>query len=140
MEDKIILEGTLKSFMTGNPDNAIQFICSGALDFTEYVNIHVSKEEKEGYIEIHPFDLYCGIKIPYIDTILRRRLSESLDYNPHISDRNLKPDLKVYYKCQSFYQHSHHMYRDMINKRDNNIDVTLKEAVDYIKEKKLDIL
>lgn len=132
---EIILEGSLQS-IDGSPDKAIVFNVSGAIDFTERIEILLSNDPIDGYTEEHPFRLYLAItkEIPYIDNILRNRFLKAIEYFPHISD-NAK-DLKVYYKCQRVYRHSYQQY----DSPDKITDLTLNAAIYNIIRQKLDII
>lgn len=116
-------------------DNSIIFDCSGAIDFTEQMNIELSLEPKEGFTECHPLDLMWKINnIKNIQNIIRTCFCVILKKVPHISDKNEQLHIekrftKVYYKCYKKFWHSHWY---MSCKSHNYTNFSLDNAIEYI--------
>ena len=116
----------------------IVFNCDGALDFTEYVCIELLDEAREGFIEIHPSHFMRETYIPHLGFFQKLNMQSIFNRVPHISDLN--PDLphrwqRIWYRCYHHFQHSHEGF----NSKGKDTPLTLKEAMDMIKDKKLDL-
>lgn len=122
--------------------NSIIFICSGAIDYTEQINIEMSLEPKLGFIECHPLDLLYKIQdIKHIQNILTKYFVLILKKVPQTSDRNENLPLekrftKVYYRCYKRYFHSHWY---MAGKSYQYTDFSLDDAIKYIIKENLSI-
>ncbi len=120
-------------------NNTIRFSCTGALDFTEHVEIHLSKEELPGFTMIHPNEFLKTTHLPYISYLIKSKVFNVLGRMPHISDSN--EDLpeeqrltKMWYKCEYMYHHSHDFFKKPLLKQ-----YELKTAINKIKHKKLNL-
>ena len=121
----------------------LTFHCSGAIDYTDQVSIELSLDESKvaeyGFVEIHPLDLMWKINdIKHIQIIIMSYFLKIVKRIPCVSDKNESLPLekrftKVYYKCYRSYQHSHTWNNPTIT------DITLDEAIKYIKKKNLSI-
>lgn len=135
------IEGVFATFggVAGDGDeNSIIFDVTGAIDFSEQVNIELSKIEKEGFTEIFPLDFYSKIStIKHIKQIVDMYFSKIVNRIPHVSDRTESVKnrfTKVYYKCYKKYYHSHWRFDKMAYD-----PLSLEDAIEYIKKNNLDI-
>ena len=97
-----------------NEDNkSIKFICFGAIDFHEQINIELSDIKQDGFIEIHPLDLMRKInELNYIECVIFKYFIKIVDRVPRISDINEsipKEDryTQIFYKCYKRFNHFH---------------------------------
>ena len=112
----------------------LDFICSGAIDFIEYIRFELRLEPTDGFTEIHPSVFYKKIHLPHIGMILIYDSMVLLNYVCNHSDERLQPDLKIYYKCYKYYHHSHEPYGT------NHITpMTIEEAMEHIKKEQYDL-
>lgn len=114
----------------------IVFTCSGAIDFTENVQIELRKVPTEGFEEIHPANLFKKMRLPHTDMIQFYNFVVCLSYAYHPFDHKNNPDYKAYYRCSRRWHHSH----DMMHEHDINQPMTIEEAMDYVKKEGLDLL
>ena len=127
--------------------NSIIFNCSGAIDFSEQINIELSHTNEyygmkdTGFTEIHPLDLMWKLdtEIKHIQEILYVYFLNITGKIPHISDKNENLPLenrftKIYYKCYKKFHHSHWHWDKY-----HYTPLTLDEAIKYIKKENLAI-
>jgi len=134
MIEKIKLSGNFARFDAFNTDHAISFNCEGAIDFTEQIDICLSNDYIEGYTEESLYVLYHAINNKFISmsNIFKLKFYDILQKSPNFSNK----EVKVYYKCERLYKHTHTYYNDppTVTK------MTLNESLYYIIENKLSIL
>jgi hypothetical protein len=56
---KSLIDTDLNNIKTIQDKNSIIFDCSGAIDFSEQINVELSLTPKNDFIEIHPLDFCC---------------------------------------------------------------------------------
>lgn len=130
----------MNSTSTTEDKNSIVFTCSGAIDFSEQVNLELSIEPKQGFTEIQPSDFLKELyRIKHIHQIITTYFYVILGRYPQMSDRNkdipeTKRFTKMYYKCYRKFWHTHDAFGNY-----KYTDVTLQDAISYIQERNLDI-
>jgi hypothetical protein len=126
---------------TVNEDNnSIIFRQTGAIDYTEQINIELSLTEKEGFIKIHPLKLMREIHLNHILDILYAYFINITNTIPKISDENESLPIEnrftvIYYKCYNRFHHFHQLFGKY-----QYTNLTLEQAMDTIKTKKMDIV
>ena len=155
MKNVLIIDQSFDKGKSWNKPNSLEFECSGAVDFSESIKIELCKfeyftneerkekldwvlDDKEKKIEfekIHPYDLYCKLSFPHLDDAIRRNLGVLIEYYPHISDKNLRKDDIIYYRCYREFHHSHWPFGEK-----KITFLTLDKAIKEIKKEKLDLV
>tara|TARA_R110000772_G_scaffold1210_2_gene4284 strand:- start:14695 stop:15093 length:399 start_codon:yes stop_codon:yes gene_type:complete len=121
--------------------NSIKFNCSGAIDFTKYINIELSLEEKEGFTGIDPLTLLWKInKIKNMSNIIDSYFYRICGKVPHMSDRNEDLPIErrftqIFYRSYIKYRHSHEPWGKY-----TYTPLTLKESIKYIKKENFSIV
>jgi hypothetical protein len=135
MKNVLIVDNSEKGKLWIPIQDSLEFECSGAIDFSESIKIELSKEEKDGFEKIHPYDLYCKLYFPHLDCLIRHNLWTLIQYSPHISDMNLKKEDIIYYRCYRVFHHSHWPY----DKKEIKY-LSFDEAKKMIKKEKLSLV
>lgn len=122
------------------PTGVIRFVCDGAIDFSETVEIELSETFQRGFTKIHPLQFLRETHLPHCMWIFNINFLAMFQRTPHISDmnENLPEDSRwteIYYKCYRKFHHSHWGF----NKASEITPMTLKDAMDHVKERDLSI-
>ena len=104
----------------------IQFDCIGAIDYKESLNIELSLDYKEGYIESDLFQFWSEIQIPLIRGILLSEFKRLIGKTPDFRDTKSS----VYYKIYRLYKHSHEAY----DKKPTETIFSIKELKEHLKK------
>ncbi len=121
-------------------ENSIIFECTGAIDYSEKINIELSLTHKLGFLEIKPNLLIRKLfSFKHIQSIIICYFIKIVKRMPHISDDNesLPKEYRftsVYYRCYKKFHHSH----DHWDKYEYT-ELSLNEAIDYIDKENLGI-
>jgi len=111
-------------------DNSIIFTNPYAVDYTELVNIELSLDEKNGFIETTPFDLWCKLsQLNHIQIIISIYFYSITKIMPHIAD---KDKYKLFYRCYKRYSHTHDMEIEYT-------ELSIDKAIELIKDENYSI-
>jgi len=125
--------GFIKDFefeIKNDSNRYIQFTCSGAIDFTEYIRIEIRKKPEVGFKEIYPSELFKEISLPHLDSVLRNNFLLLLSYSCHFNDPKFNPDEMIYYRCYRYWHHSH----DVLGTHDVDQLMTIEDAMEHIRK------
>jgi hypothetical protein len=114
----------------------IVFICSGAIDFSESIQVELRKVPTEGFEEIHPGILFHKMWLPHARMTMTHNFLACLSYFYHPFDHKNHPEYKVYYRCFRNWHHSH----DIMHEYDIHKPMTIDEAMDYVKKEEFDLV